>query len=200
MASFTPRKGVRRRHEDDDEDDEFRMHMPPNKKALVELLENLCISMSSSSSPASSPDTTNPPGASNFMAANGPRQFVYPRRSRYNLYPAYMQRMKESPTPPRDPTLGAMVLYNSAPALPSPLRRYVFPPFTIPEESECDGEYDPNMMMDVDMDGDEYYYAPRAQPRLAGNLTHSEWFLPDDAEEPCDDDDDENSMDIMDML
>lgn len=67
----------------------------------------------------------------------------------------------------------------------------MFPPFTIPEEDELyDGEYDPDMMMDVDMDCDEYVAQP-TQPRLAGNLTHSEWFLPDE---------DDDSMDIMDML
>ncbi|RHY45604.1 hypothetical protein DYB38_011039 [Aphanomyces astaci] len=86
-----------------------------------------------------------------------------------------------------------MVLYNTSPTLPSPLRRYMLPPFTIPEGSESDGDYDDSgMMMDVDMDSDDSTVQAPSQPRLAGNLTHGEWFLPED--------DEDDAMDIMDMF
>ncbi|CAK4068165.1 unnamed protein product [Aphanomyces euteiches] len=184
------RKGIRRRHDPDD--DEIRLEMPPNKKALVELLENLCISMSTKD-PVTIDEREENDAAAKFISSNGPRQYVYPRRNRYNLYTAYMRRMRDAPTAsPRDPSMGTMVLYNASPRVPSPLRSFMFPPFTIPEEDEGDGSaYDTDMMMDVDMDCEEYY-TPPCQPRLAGSLTHSEWFLPDDPED--------DGMDIMDIL
>ncbi|RHY87502.1 hypothetical protein DYB35_006998 [Aphanomyces astaci] len=69
----------------------------------------------------------------------------------------------------------------------------MLPPFTIPEGSESDGDYDDSgMMMDVDMDSDDSTVQAPSQPRLAGNLTHGEWFLPED--------DEDDAMDIMDMF
>ncbi|KAF0757770.1 hypothetical protein AaE_004158 [Aphanomyces astaci] len=168
--------------------------MPPNKKALVDVLENLCISMSSNNNSAAPVDGNRSYTAATFMSTNGPRQFVYPRRSQQSIYSEYMRKMNNTaPKPPRDPSLGAMVLYNTSPTLPSPLRRYMLPPFTIPEGSESDGDYDDGgMMMDVDMDSDDSTVQAPSQPRLAGNLTHGEWFLPED--------DEDDAMDIMDML
>ncbi|CAK4223536.1 unnamed protein product, partial [Aphanomyces euteiches] len=81
------RKGIRRRHDPDD--DEIRLEMPPNKKALVELLENLCISMSTKD-PVTIDEREENDAAAKFISSNGPRQYVYPRRNRYNLYTAYM--------------------------------------------------------------------------------------------------------------
>ncbi|RHY34995.1 hypothetical protein DYB32_000514 [Aphanomyces invadans] len=102
----------------------------------------------------------------------------------------HRRQMKDTPSPPpRDPSLGTMVLYNSPSALPSPLRRYMLPPFTIPEGQERDDDDDD--AMDVDMDVDDEGGVVQTQPRLAGNLTHGEWFL---------DDDEDDAMDIMDML
>ncbi|ETV81247.1 hypothetical protein, variant 2 [Aphanomyces astaci] len=171
MERPTTRRGVRRRPANDDE--EIAREMPPNKKALVDLLENLCISMSSNNNSAAPVDGNRSYTAATFMSTNGPRQFVYPRRSQQSIYSEYMRKMNNTaPKPPRDPSLGAMVLYNTSPTLPSPLRR--------------------GMMMDVDMDSDDSTVQAPSQPRLAGNLTHGEWFLPED--------DEDDAMDIMDML
>ncbi|ETV81246.1 hypothetical protein, variant 1 [Aphanomyces astaci] len=187
MERPTTRRGVRRRPANDDE--EIAREMPPNKKALVDLLENLCISMSSNNNSAAPVDGNRSYTAATFMSTNGPRQFVYPRRSQQSIYSEYMYTIihamtgnvdvmirrkmnNTAPKPPRDPSLGAMVLYNTSPTLPSPLRR--------------------GMMMDVDMDSDDSTVQAPSQPRLAGNLTHGEWFLPED--------DEDDAMDIMDML
>ncbi|KDO31344.1 hypothetical protein SPRG_03961 [Saprolegnia parasitica CBS 223.65] len=180
------RRGVRRRREADDE--ETYLQMPAHKKSLVEFLENMCISSgTSSSSPATKADAkARPPSPAAYVAATGPRQFLHPQRVHLDLYTSYLQRRA---APPRDPALGALVLYNPKPKL-NPMRSYMFPPFTIPEESEIE---DSDFMTDVDMESDDpaspiIVPAP-GRPRPAGNLSHSEWFLSDES--------DDDNMDLL---
>ncbi|OQR89943.1 hypothetical protein THRCLA_09500 [Thraustotheca clavata] len=171
------KRGIRRRRDPDD--DELNVDMPAHKKSLVEFLENMCIS--SSDRPKTEARSTSP---ATYIAATGPRQFVHPQRVHYDLYASYLQRRA---APPRDPALGALVLYNPRPKM-SPLRSYMFPPFTIPEESEIE---DIDMMTDVDIESDDQIEPPivvatTGRPRLAGNLSHSEWFLSDDEDDEMD--------------
>ncbi len=102
----------------------------------------------------------------------------------------YFNHRRRSEAPPRDPSLGAMVLFNSKPKVP--LRSYLLPPFTIPEDIEFEYEdSDSNIMMNVDMG----QYSPHpylnqqlaiSTPRLAGNVSHSDWFLPNGTEDDMD--------------
>ncbi|CAK4524535.1 unnamed protein product, partial [Aphanomyces euteiches] len=110
------RKGIRRRHDPDD--DEIRLEI---KKALVELLENLCISMSTKD-PVTIDEREENDAAAKFISSNGPRQYVYPRRNRYNLYTAYMRRLQDAPTASHrdhpeedegDGSCNALVIYPS---------------------------------------------------------------------------------------
>ncbi len=86
------RQGIRRRRDDDNE---VFLDMPPNKKALVEMLENLCISVSNNARSSDEASATGHkddrlPTVSTFLSASGPRQFLYPHQNRCNLYASYM--------------------------------------------------------------------------------------------------------------
>ncbi|OQR96206.1 hypothetical protein ACHHYP_16561 [Achlya hypogyna] len=171
------RRGVRRRREADDDD--LSLQMPAHKKTLVDFLESMCISSSDRRANEQSSNGRASPAA--YVAATGPRQFLHPQRVHYDLYASYLQRRA---APPRDPALGALVLYTPKPRL-NPLRSYMFPPFTIPEESELE---DSDVMTDIDMESDDAPPAPiivpaPQRPRPAGNLSHSEWFLSDESDD-----------------